>query len=316
MPLDNPALDAGFTTASGARWVLPLVRLALAWAMLFALTFTEWREMAHQWWDIDTYGHIVLIPPILAWLVWLRRSELEKITLAGWLPGIAATSLGLAIWLGGRAIEANIVAQIGAVVALQGAVAALLGARAALILAFPLLYSFFLVPFGDEIIPPLQEVTARIAVALTHASGLPAAVHGFFIDTPAGAVLGGCGDDFDPRQRGARVGNHLCRAIRRSRTGRRDRSHSLRLGVFRRNHRAGPGRSLAIFRTRAGRGRADGGRSRNHCVRHRRTQHPGRPRTHAYSLSSDRLCRARAARLGGANVRDCGYLSLRHTQAG
>ncbi|MGN6497422.1 MAG: archaeosortase/exosortase family protein, partial [Tsuneonella sp.] len=60
-------------------WRRPLAHLAAAWLALFALTFAEWREMAHQWWDIDTYAHIVLIPPILAWLVWLRRAELAKI---------------------------------------------------------------------------------------------------------------------------------------------------------------------------------------------------------------------------------------------
>jgi exosortase len=44
----------------------------------------------------------------------------------------------------------------------------------------------FLVPFGDEIIPALQAITAKLAVALTHASGVPATVDGVFIDTPVG----------------------------------------------------------------------------------------------------------------------------------
>src|SRR5687768_671118 len=45
---------------------------------------------------------------------------------------------------------------------------------------------FFLVPFGDEMVPALQAVTAEMAVALTHASGVPAVIDGVFIDTPAG----------------------------------------------------------------------------------------------------------------------------------
>jgi len=68
-------------------------------------------------------------------------------------------------------------------------VLALLGMRTAIVLAFPLLYALFLVPFGDEIVGPLQEVTARIAVALTHVSGVPAVLHGLFIDTPAGRFV-------------------------------------------------------------------------------------------------------------------------------
>src|SRR5690606_10682622 len=58
--------------------------------------------------------------------------------------------------------------------------------RVAAGLVFPLGYMLFLVPFGDELVPSLQAFTATMAVALTHASGVPAAVDGMFIDTPAG----------------------------------------------------------------------------------------------------------------------------------
>jgi exosortase A len=189
MPPETSSLAPTWAVWHAAPWTGALVRLALAWTALFALTFAEWREMAHQWWDIDTYGHIVLVPPIIAWLVWLRRPELAKVApRAGWL-GVAVVCAGMVIWLAGRQAEINLFAQAGAIVVLQGAVMALLGARVALMLAFPLLYALFLVPFGDEIIPQLQNVTARIAVALTHASGVPAVIDGLFIDTPAGRFV-------------------------------------------------------------------------------------------------------------------------------
>ena len=83
-------------------WSGAITRLMLSWAALFAVTWPEWGEMIHQWWDIDTYGHIVLIPPILAWLVGLRRPELAKVAPAAWWPGLIATGAGLALCLGGR----------------------------------------------------------------------------------------------------------------------------------------------------------------------------------------------------------------------
>ena len=49
----------------------------------------------------------------------------------------------------------------------------MLGLRASLLLALPLVMACFLVPFGDEIIPPLQMITADIAIALTRWSGVP-----------------------------------------------------------------------------------------------------------------------------------------------
>jgi exosortase A len=187
MPPDHIAIRADEVPL--APWTAPLVRLAAAWAVLFILTRAEWRAMAHQWWDIDTYSHIILVPPILAWLVWLRRDELIKVAPTAWWPGLCATFLGLMAWLAGRAGDIDLVAQAGTVLALMGSTVTFLGPQAALVLAFPLAYALFLVPFGDEIVVPLQQVTARLAVGLTHASGVPATLDGFFIDTPAGRFV-------------------------------------------------------------------------------------------------------------------------------
>ena len=69
---------------------------------------------------------------------------------------------------------------------LQGAFLALMGPRAVLGLLFPLAYMLFLVPMGDELVPLLQTITAKITIALTHWSGIPADIDGVFIDTPVG----------------------------------------------------------------------------------------------------------------------------------
>jgi exosortase A len=169
-----------------AAWRLPLLRLAIAWAGLFALAWRDWAEMAWQWWNASTYNHILLVPPILAWLVRLRWTELAKLAPQAWWPGLVVLGGGLAAWLAGSALGINTAGQLGAVAMLQGAVAALLGPRVAAGLLFPLGYMLFLVPFGDEIVPALQAITAEMAVALTHASGVPAEIDGVFIDTPAG----------------------------------------------------------------------------------------------------------------------------------
>jgi exosortase A len=169
-----------------AAWRAPLLRLALAWIGLFALAWSDWSEMARQWWDASTYNHILLVPLILAWLVRQRWPELSKLAPQAWWPGLLLVAGGALVWLGGTAAGINTASQLGAVVMLQGAVAALLGPRVIAGLLFPLAYMFFLVPFGDEMVPALQAITARLAVALTHASGVPAVIDGVFIDTPVG----------------------------------------------------------------------------------------------------------------------------------
>jgi exosortase A len=158
----------------------------MAWAALGALTWRDWTEMFRQWWDISTYNHILLVPPILAWLVRMRWPELAKLAPRAWRAGLLLVAAAAAAWLTGRVLGVNTLSQLGAVAMLQAAVAALLGPRIVAALLFPLAYMGFLVPFGDEIVPALQSITAKIAVALTHASGVPASIDGVFIDTPVG----------------------------------------------------------------------------------------------------------------------------------
>jgi exosortase A len=178
----NPAWLDGVPNA----WRTPLAQLAVAWAGLFALMEADWAEMADQWWNSSTCNHILLIPPIVAWLVRLRWPELARLRPHAWWPPLAWFATGLLVWMVGRAAGVNLAAQLGAVMVLQAAVAAVLGPKVSAGLLFPLAYMIFLVPFGEEIMPPLQAITADIAVWLTHASGVPATISGVFIDTPVG----------------------------------------------------------------------------------------------------------------------------------
>lgn len=179
----------GLIDAIAQPWRGSLASLITAFAMLSLVTAREWGEMLHQWWNIDTYNHILLVPLIVVWLVWLKAEELAAIAPRAFHWGLALVALALTLWLGGRLTGINLVAQAGAVGALQGAIVAVLGLRVALLLALPLAYLTFLVPFGDEIIPFLQAITAEMAIALTHWSGVPAVIDGIYIDTPVGLFI-------------------------------------------------------------------------------------------------------------------------------
>lgn len=172
-----------------AAWRMPLVRLALAWAVLMALAAAAWGEMAWQWWNASTYNHILLIPPILVWLVRQRWSDVSQLIPTTWWPGLILLLFGLTTWRVGAAFDINLISQFGAVLMLQSAVTVLLGPRVTVGVLFPLAYMLFLVPFGDEIIPALQGVTAKLTIELTHASGVPASIDGIYIDTPAGLFI-------------------------------------------------------------------------------------------------------------------------------
>ncbi len=180
--LPRPALFA-------PAWRAPLAWLGAAWLALFALFASDWAAMAGQWWDSSTYNHILLIPAIVGWLVWLRAPELAKLTPRAWGPGLALVALALLVWLLGAVSGLSLARHAGAVALLPASVVTLLGPRVGAGLAFPLAYTAFLVPFGDELIPPLQMITAELTIALTHLSGIPARIDGVFIDTPAGLFV-------------------------------------------------------------------------------------------------------------------------------
>lgn len=169
-----------------AHWRAPLLRLALAWAALLAVFAADWLAMADQWWNISTYNHALLVPVILGWLVWQRAPELSQLVPQPWLAGGAAFAGAALLWMLGAFAELNLVRQASAVAMLVGAALALLGPRVSAALAFPMCYAIFLVPFGEELVPPLQMITAAITIALVRASDIPARIDGVFIDTPAG----------------------------------------------------------------------------------------------------------------------------------
>ncbi len=189
MPLESTikSLRAdGFFSRLPDYWRAPLAQLALAWLALIALFANDWAAMALQWWDSSTYNHILLIPAIVAVLIWQRADSLAKLVPQGWWPGLILLSGALFVWLLGAVSGLNLARQLGAVVSLQAVFLMLMGPRIAAACAFPLAYMLFLVPFGDELVPALQMITAELTIGLTHLSGLPAEIEGVFIDTPAG----------------------------------------------------------------------------------------------------------------------------------
>ena len=172
-----------------AVWKQPLFALLVSLAVLVAATGREWGEMVHQWWNIDTYNHILLVPLIVLWLIWLKADELAELAPRAWAPGLALVAVALVLWLAGRVTGINLIAHAGAVGAVQGALLAVLGVRVWTLLALPFVFLAFLVPFGDEIIPFLQAITAQIAIALTQWSSVPAVIDGIYIDTPVGLFI-------------------------------------------------------------------------------------------------------------------------------
>ncbi len=192
MPPERSHAAPGWLSIAGAAaaipivWRKPLLQVALTWAVLVVAFLPDWSAMARQWWDISTYNHILLVPAIVAWLVWERAPHLAALAPRAWWPGLLVVGAASLLWLLGDFAGIATARQLGAALLLIASVLTLLGPKVSAGLVFPLGYMLFMVPVGDELVPALQMITAAITVALVHLSGLPAVVDGVFIQTPAG----------------------------------------------------------------------------------------------------------------------------------
>lgn len=167
-------------------WRGHLIALGVVGALILLIFLRDAVDMVSIWWNASTFGHCLFIPFLIGWLVQQRVSGLRRMEPEAWWPGLLWLGGGSLCWLLGEAAGVALFRHAGLVVMLQGAVIAILGPNLARALLFPLFYAFFMIPFGEEMVPALQTLTAHLSMALLAIAGIPAHLEGIFITTPTG----------------------------------------------------------------------------------------------------------------------------------
>ena len=142
-------------------WKVHLAVLAAVLLALGAALFTDVNAAWNVWWNYPAYSHCYLIIPISAWLIWEKRASVLADTPA---PSPSALALALplvALWLVGRFGSVTEFRQYALVGLAEVFIIAILGWHIFRRISFACLYLFFLVPTGQYLIPPLQDITAR-----------------------------------------------------------------------------------------------------------------------------------------------------------
>ena len=171
---------------SWTRWQSHLIALTGLAAAILTLFHRDTADIAGIWWHSSTFTHCLLMVPMIGWLVSQRAALLRPLTPVYWWPALVWIAGAGLVWLVGEAAGVGLFRQLGLVLMLQGAVAATLGEKLVRGLLFPLAYALLLVPFGEELVPLLQTLTAHISIVLLHLVGLDAQMEGVFITTRAG----------------------------------------------------------------------------------------------------------------------------------
>lgn len=177
-----PPERAGATLRPAGAFALVTLLLALT-ILLFLPTA---RAMASIWSRSETFTHGWLVLPAALWFVWERRVQLAATPAAPWWPALIVVVIGGALWLAGELSGSNAPAHFALVVMAIGAVIAATGLGWARLLAFPLLFLFFAVPFGEVLVPVLIDWTADFTVAALRLVGVPVFREGNDLIVPSG----------------------------------------------------------------------------------------------------------------------------------
>ena len=147
---------------------------------------TRSRGAVRVWNDSTAYNHCYLVLPLAGALLWMRRDVLAtcgrrrhggRCCCCRWHPrcGLPPPCSML--------LEA---AQLSVVLLFEILLLAVLGWRVFRALMAPLLFLFFLVPFGEFLVPTLQTFTAAFTVHGLELLGIPVFADGYIIQIPAG----------------------------------------------------------------------------------------------------------------------------------
>lgn len=177
-----------FAIPQNARscWVWHLSALAAVTVTIIALfRFDVWNAV-EVWWIYPTYSHCFLIIPISAWLLWERRDILARRTPVTAPKALFAVLPVMMLWLVGNFATITEFRQFAVIGFLEIAALTLLGPQVFRAILFPALYLFFLVPFGQYLIPPMQDFATWFTDAGLSVLGVPHYTEGTTIELTNG----------------------------------------------------------------------------------------------------------------------------------
>lgn len=184
LPIALPA--AGPTDEAAARWRYALLLLGAALAWILAWYWDTATAMAGIWARSETFAHGFVVAPISLWLIWRMRATLRTLVPRPSWVAVPALAVAGFTWLLGDVGAVNAFSQGSFVTLVVLAVPAILGIEVARAMAFPLLFLFFSVPFGEFLMPALMERTADFTVLALRASGVPVYREGLHFVIPSG----------------------------------------------------------------------------------------------------------------------------------
>jgi exosortase len=167
--------------------------MAIAAALGFVY-FTVLAKLGSDWWHDENYSHGLLIPFVIAFIVWQERSRFASLSAqpAVWLGAIGVAVSTLMLWAGTAGAEL-FVQRFSLVLMLASVVVYFFGVRLMRFVAVPLFLLLLSIPIPqiifNKIAFPLQLFASRCAVAAMSFFSIPVLRQGNVIELmPLGAT--------------------------------------------------------------------------------------------------------------------------------
>lgn len=147
---------------TGGRFVV----LGVLFALALLAGWSQWADILTIAWRDEEASHILLVPPIIAWLVWVRRVRFRRCPPRfSWAGPVLIAAGWLLAWFSFRnAFQAGW--HAGAVLMLVGAVCSVVGVQVMANFVPAVVLTAMLIPVPGKfrllIAGPLQNATARV----------------------------------------------------------------------------------------------------------------------------------------------------------
>ena len=172
------------------RKLFPPVAIAIALAFLY---FTVIVKLANDWWHDENYSHGILIPFVIALILWQERGRFSEVKQppSTWIGAVAIGASLFGLWAGTAGAEL-FVQRMSLVLMLVGIVIYFFGTRMLRFAAVPLTLLLLSIPIPqiifNRIAFPLQLFASRCAVAAMSFFSIPVLRQGNVIELmPLGA---------------------------------------------------------------------------------------------------------------------------------
>jgi exosortase A len=186
---DDIAMAAAPGAIAAPRWRRVALPLALGVLLLGALFNNEVAAAVRTWTVSTAYNHCFLVIPIALYLLWDRRVDLIGVP-PHLMPASVLLGLPLAAaWLVSERLGIMEGRQLVAISFVELLFLGVLGKRLWWAMAGPLLYLYFLVPFGEFLTPTLQDFTVWFIRQGLDVLCVPAYVDGYTIAIPQGTFF-------------------------------------------------------------------------------------------------------------------------------